>query len=97
MTLYVGDTLPNLTGTCTSSSGTVNGTGATCVAHILRPDGTTLSKAVTVSATGTWSVTWAVGDLNVQDNYQVEIEVTFSPGNIQTFGGGTFYVGPQIA
>jgi len=96
-TFTVGDTLPPLTGTCTSSAGVVNGTGAACVAHISRPDGTILSRAATVSATGTFSVTWQAGDLIVPGNHAIEVEVTFSAGAVQTFGPVTFYVQPQIA
>lgn len=99
---HVGDTLPALSGTCTADQGNgtqtpVDGTSASSVAHVLRPDATVLSRPVAVNATGAWSLAWQTDDLNQIGQYIVEIEMTPSPGSVQTFGPATMYVIGQIA
>lgn len=96
MTLHVGDTAPAL-------SGTVNAdlTGAAAVAHLRKPDGTTLSKTAVIGTTSPtssdWSSAWTVGEVDQPGRWQVEVEVTYSGGLIQTFGPEWFYVVQQIA
>lgn len=94
MPYTVGDNSPDL-------SGTVNAdlTGADLEAHIKKPDGTVLTKTATaVDATaGTWAATWEVDDLSVVGKHEVELQVTFSGGQVQTFGPQNFYVQQQIA
>lgn len=80
----VGDTAPDLTGTFNA-----DGTGATGVAHVARPDGSVFSHAVTFSSptptSTSWSMTLVDGDLSLPGVYRVELEVTFSNGKHQTF------------
>ena len=93
-TFTAGDTAPALTGTVNATL-----TGATVEAHLRKPDGTTLTKPATVTdaATGAWSYSWAVGDLQTPGVWEVEVQVTFSDATVQTFGPQRFVVAPQIA
>jgi hypothetical protein len=80
----VGDTFPPLTGTFGA-----DGTGATAVANVARPDNTIFSHAVTLSAPSpsstSWSMPFSAGDLSQAGDYRVELQVTFGGGAIQTF------------
>jgi len=96
----VGDTAPALTGTVSA-----NLTSTTIEVHIRRPDGTTISRAGTITAVGPpggWSLTLQSGDLSVAGLYTVEVQVTFSGGAIQTFAyddagsSNTFTVRDQL-
>lgn len=93
-TFTTGDTAPPLTGTVNA-----NLTGATVTLHLRKPDATTLTKpaTITAAATGAWSYSWAVGDLDTPGVWEVEAQVTFSDTTVQTFGPQRFYVAPQIA
>lgn len=77
----VGDR-PTLTGSVGS-----NVTGATLVAHILRPDDTVVTRSCTItdSVTGAWSCPTSAGDLNVEGDYFLEVEVTYAGGIPLTF------------
>lgn len=90
----VGDDAPALTGTVNADL-----TGATVELHLLKPDRTVLTVAadVTDEAGGAWSYAWADGDLDQSGGWQVEAQVTFSSGRVQTFGPERFNVDPQIA
>ena len=94
-----GDTGPDLPLTLHSTPETPL-TGATAVVHVRRPGGTTLIKAgpdvAFVAADRLAVVTWAAGDLNVPGVYEVEVQVTYSSGQIQTFAGATFSVRPEF-
>lgn len=78
----VGDTAPALTGTVNADL-----TSASLIVHIARPDGTVISRAGTIvsAVAGTWSFQLVAGDLTLPGVYRVEVEVTFSGSNIQTF------------
>lgn len=97
----VADTTPALSGTCTNNGTAVAITGATLEAHIQKPDGTVLTKSVSIISGpgGTWqAAAWVGGDLNVAGPYTAEVQVTFSGGaGIQTFPADPFYVSAQIA
>jgi len=90
LVLTVGDTAPTLTGTINADA-----TGATGELHIRRPDATVIERAVTFPTTGptesTWSANLQTGDLNQGSDlppgaeYQLELEVTFAGGKIETF------------
>lgn len=98
-TFTVGDTSPNLSGTLTSGSVPANITGAALAVHVKRPDGTVLNLTGTIvdPLAGSWSVAWGASDLSVKGSHDVEVQVTYSNGKIQTFGPQRFYVQPQIA
>ena len=98
-TFTVGDNSPNLSGKLTSDGVAVNLTGATLAVHVKRPDLTVvnLTGAIVDAAAGTWTAPWGAGDLSVRGKHDVEVQVTFSGGKVQTFGPNQFYVGPQIA
>ena len=83
-------------------------TAATAVvAHIQRPDGTIISRAVTLgdqtTDPGTWTLAWvaavppAVADLSVAGGYAVEIEAVWAGDRPQTFAGASFQVARAIA
>jgi len=90
LVLTVGDTAPTLTGSINADA-----TGATGEIHIRRPDATVIERAVTFPVTGptesTWSAVLQTGDLNQGSDlppgaeYQLELEVTFASGKIQTY------------
>ena len=86
-TLFVtGDTAPDLTGTCTSGATPANLTGATLELHLTRPDKTVITRAGVIvdGAAGTWRYTWQTGEL-VAGTWAVELQVTYSGGQVQTF------------
>jgi hypothetical protein len=95
----VGDTSPALTGTCKDGDTPANLTGAAVELHIRWSDATTVTKAadVTDAANGAWSYSWQPADLTIAGRSQVEAQVTFSGGGVQTFGPVTFHVGEQLA
>ena len=99
--LTVGDTGPTLTGTASADL-----TGSALAVHILRPDGTVINRAGTIVSgpAGTWSLAFIVGDLTIRGVYNVELQVTFAGGTIQTFrkdpatgARASFTVADQIA
>ena len=95
----VGDTAKKLTGTCKDGDTPANLTGATVELHIRWNDATTVTKAATVTdaAGGAWSYSWQPTDLTIPGRSQVEAQVTYSDGGVQTFGPTNFYVDQQIA
>jgi len=95
---HAGDTDPALTGVASTDGVAVDLTGATCVVHVERPDGTFISRAPTVAVgtTGAWSLPWQTTEL-IEGVYSVELEVTWSTGHVQTFGPVSFRVDPQLA
>lgn len=105
MSLTVGDTRPALTGraTTTDTAGVTTGanlTGAAAlVLHIRRNDGSVITATATAvdPTAGTWSYTWQASDLTVAGRWEVELQVTFADGGIETFGPAVFYVQQQIA
>lgn len=82
LVLTAGDTAPTLTGTVNADL-----TSSTLAVHILRPDGSVISRAgaIVSGPAGTWSLAVIAGDLTVLGLYYVELQVTFSGGAIQTF------------
>lgn len=102
-TFTTGDVGITLTGTCSSKSGSTltptNITGATLALHITKPSGTVLTKTgvIVSGAAGTWSYTWAAGELDEGGAWTVEVQVTYSGGAIQTFGPTDFAVQTQLA
>lgn len=98
----VGDTAPNLTGRCTykeSATGPelpVNLTGATVELHVQQPDRVVLTIPATGNADGSWSAPWPA-PIAQSGAHDVEVQVTFSGGGIQTFGPSRFHVQRQIA
>ena len=97
MSLHVGDTAPALSGKLGA-----NLSGAQAVAHLRKPDGKTLSKPVTLGtfADGStpWTAeAWAAGEVDQDGNWEVEVEVTFSDGSIQTSDVEVLTVEAQIA
>ena len=76
-------------------------------AHVRRPDGTVISRAVTLgnqtTNPGTWSLPWvaaippAPDDLSVAGGYAVELEAVWAGNRPQTFSGATFQVAREIA
>ena len=56
-----------------------------------------LILATLFSAAGAWSYSWAAGDLDMRGRWLVEAQVTYSSGDIQTFGPTLFHVRDEIA
>lgn len=104
MSLTVGDTRPDLTGTCSNTdpvtgvTTAANLSGSALALHITRSDGSTLTKVGTIVSgpAGTWSYRWVGGDLTVPGAWKVEVQVTYSDAGIQTFGPSSFYVKDQL-
>lgn len=94
---HVGDTAPPITGTILEQGAPKNLTGASIMVHVKRPSGTVMSIAgSTGGADGTWSANWPAA-ITEEGTHEVEVQVTFSGGAVQTFGPTTFYVYPQLA
>lgn len=100
-TFTVGDTARDLTGKITSAGNPVALDTATALAvHVRRRDKTVVSNTATVDAAagvGCWRMVWQAGDLSISGMYEYELEVTWGPGRIETFGPGSFMVREQIA
>lgn len=103
MSLTVNDTRPDATLTCTSNSVGVNLTGATCVLHVKRPDGTAVTRTapaggltVTTPASGILTYRWQAGDLTIAGNYTLEVQVTYADTGVQTFGPQSVYVKDEL-
>lgn len=102
-TWTVGDTARDLSGRVTSTVGTVTSSvdlssATTVEAHIARPDHTIITRDATHTGTdGSWSVPWSTGDLTMKGTYEVEIQVTWGDGKIETFAGAYIGVRKQIA
>lgn len=103
MTWHVDDLEPPLDLTAAAGAGStptaVDLTGRLCMVHILRPDGTVITRSVVpadqAAAPGRLSMPWQTGDLNKAGTYRAEVQVgTARP---RTFGPVTFVVEPQIA
>lgn len=97
-----GDLEPSLMGTTLNGTTPVDLTAATTVvAHIRRPDGTIINRAVTLgnqtTAPGTWSLPWVTGDLASPGGYSVEVEVMWPGSRPQTFGSASFQTARQLA
>lgn len=91
-TRTVGD--HGTTETFTLGGAGLNLAGATGVAHIRRPDGTTIHRDVTIDGAEA-SYAWEPGDLSVAGSYTIEVQITYSNGAVQTFakqpnGGGNW-------
>lgn len=96
----VGDTKPDLTGTCMDGDAPTPITGAVLKVHVRKPSGEVLPDKTATEVdgpAGKWSATWAPGDLDEAGNWEAEVEVTFSGGGVQTFPADSFPVRPQIA
>lgn len=70
-------------------------------AHVRRADLTVISRDVVlgdqVTAPGTWSMAWVVGDLSCSGTYTGEVEVMWPGIRPQTFGPASFPVAREIA
>lgn len=81
----IGDT-PRLSGRVSADL-----TGATMEAHVKRPDGTfrTTSDCVVPTGldetSGSWTALFANGDLDLEGLYGLEVKVTYSSGETETF------------
>lgn len=89
-----GDTFPLLRGTVKDSAGSaVNIFSATSIRMVAKRVGgaelvtgtTTKLDDNTVPLRGRWEYDFAPADLAVAGSYEVEVEVTWSAGNIETF------------
>lgn len=84
-----GDTTPDIAGQVTDDGGAVDISGASSVRFIAvcpdREDPIEGVCNVPAGASGIWSYTWASDDLDTAGTYEVEIEITWTTGKIQTF------------
>jgi hypothetical protein len=87
-----GDTYPPLVGNVQNAGIPVDLTGAEQVlVYIRRPDGSVLVKIPALGGTiGAWSANWYLDDLSIAGTYNVEVEVTWAQGAIQTFPGDSY-------
>ena len=97
--LYTTDQAPDLTGTVTSNGIGANITGATLQLKLKKPSGAVVVKTGTIvnGAAGTWSYSWASGDIDEDGTWWVQPRVTYSNGKPQTFPEAAFAVGKQFA
>lgn len=93
------DTAPTLTMTCSSGGVGVSLGNAAVAVHVLRPDGSVVSRAGVVADAdaGVVELLWQAGDLSVAGAYEVEVQVTYADGRVQTFGRPAFVVRREIA
>jgi hypothetical protein len=103
-TLTVNDTRPDTILALTSDAVAVNLTGATCVLHVTRPDGSKVTRTapaggftVTNAVAGTCTYRWQTGDLTVAGVYLLEVQVTYADTGVQTFGPQNAYVKDELA
>jgi hypothetical protein len=98
-TWTVGDTDPDLAGTCLDDGTPVPlGAAATVAALIKRPGTTALVREVELGTDpGTWSTPWGDGDLSVAGAYDVAVLVEWGNGRKRTFGPARFTVAVRIA
>lgn len=91
------DTGPDLTMTLTSTPAQTF-TGATAAVHVRKPGGQTLTKTPQDfnTATGVVTIRWVAGDLDKAGLYEAECQVTYSNGQIQTFGPAPFVVRDEL-
>jgi hypothetical protein len=91
---YTGDNAPNLTGSVNTDV-----TGASIELHLRRPDHTVLSRAagITDAATGAWTMPWQADDLTQDGRWEVEAQITYSNGTVQTVGPDSLFVYRAIA
>lgn len=88
-----GDTTPDISGTVSDENGPVNIFSATSLRFLARCParedpivGTATKLDVNdVPTRGKWKYTWASDDLDTAGTYEVEIEVTWTSGKIETF------------
>ena len=96
------DTGPDLVATLTGTP-LLPLTGATAACHLKRRRGN--QAAVTIPAgqctfnpdQRTVTIRWTDGDLAQVGPHELEVEVTYSGGMVQTFPGGVFYVAAELA
>lgn len=93
------DTAPTLAMTCSSDGVGVSLGNASVVVHVLRPDSSVIDRAgVVVDAdAGLVELVWQAGDLSGAGTYEVEVQVTYADGRVQTFGRPAFVVRREIA
>ena len=96
MPYHVGDTTPPLKGKLSSDGQPVNLTGATLSVHVRKPDRSVLIISATGGADGIWTAPWP-GPIEAQGTHRVEVQVTYSDGQVQTFGPASLGVQPQVA
>lgn len=96
-----GDTKP-LTGRCTTKDGQyaaevgVDLAGATLAVHVKQPDAVILTLVGTAGADGAWTADWPAPIVQA-GWHDVEVQVTFAGGTVQTFGPSRFHVREQLA
>lgn len=81
----------------TGDAGTIEGqlaadlTGATVLAHLQRHNGEAFTKECTITdpAEGAWSFAYTAEDFDTAGYYRLELEVTYSNGEVQTFAKET--------
>lgn len=87
LTVKTGDTHPPITATLTDSAGAVDLTTADSVRFVMKSGATVVEGACTVTnaVAGEVEYDWAAGDTDVAGTYEVEFEVTWNVGEIETF------------
>jgi hypothetical protein len=80
------DTYPPVQATLTDSNGPINLASATTVKFIMKGTSVLVTGSCTIvnAATGQVQYAWGVSDTSVADIYQVEFEIHWNNGGIQT-------------
>lgn len=94
LTIKRGDTRPVLGAQLTDNASPLNLTTATAVKMLMRlPAGPSpkveAACTITNASTGTITYTWQTGDTDTVGLYNVEFEITWNDGGIQTVPNGT--------
>lgn len=89
-----GDTVPALEATLTDQDGPINLTTATSVKLLAksRTDATTISGTCSIvsAAQGKISYTWVSGNTSAPGSYDMEFEITWGVGQIETVPNDTY-------
>ena len=87
-----GDTAPDIAGTVTDANGPVNISTATSLRFIAKSGSNPVIAGAatkvddgTTPLRGKWKYTWGASDLSIAGTWEVEIEVTWTSGKIETF------------
>lgn len=105
MSFYIkqNDTSPSLSATLTDASlNAINLTGATVMLHLKAYEGSLKVDAemdITDASGGVVQYDWQVGDTDTAGTYNVEFEVTYADGSVETFPNNnnlTLIIKPEL-
>jgi len=98
-TIKQHDTWPALRATLTDQDGPINLTTATAIKLIMKGTAVTVTGNCTVTdaPNGIVTYTWATGDLNTADTYNLEFEITWNTGKVETVPNDSYLTVKVVA